>query len=241
MKEWNKIDLVSHGKGISEPLSKQINLLATLLGFIIKEQAGNSVFELVEYLRSQCKKANLTNNNSLYDTVREKLKTMEPDLIVWLIRAFTNFFHLVNQAERQEIIRINQERERAASPEMPRTESINEAIFLLKQNGATVENVISLLQQLDIQPTLTAHPTEARRRSIFLKQKKIGNLLTQLKFWDELTSQEREQILDDLLIQISMLMTTDVVRSERLTVDDEVIHGLYFITSTIWETVPRIY
>ena len=172
MKNSNRIDLVAHGKGISEPLSKQINLLGSLLGVIIKEQAGNPVFELVEYLRSQCKKANLTGNDFLYETVRKKFKTMKLEEIVWLIRAYTNFFHLVNQAERQEIIRINQERERAASQDKPRNESINEAIFFLKQKDATIKQVLALLQQIDIQPTLTAHPTEARRRSIFLKQKK---------------------------------------------------------------------
>lgn len=241
MKQWQNIELTARGTGISLPLSQQIDLLGKLLGFAIKEQAGEDVFLLVEFLRNQCKKANLTDVHNLFQKVQQKISTLKSEQIIWLIRAFTNFFHLVNQAERQEIIRINQQREKKASSQNPRIESINEAIFLLKKKRVDFKKILSVLNNIDIQPTLTAHPTEARRRSIFLKQKRIGQLLTELEHWENLTQPERDYLLNELYIQISLLMTTDVVRSERLTVDDEVSHGLYFCTTTIWETVPVIY
>src|SRR5690625_5652599 len=45
------------------------------------------------------------------------------------------------------------------------------------------------------------------------------------------------QILND----IALLLSTDEVRTERLTVGDEVENGLYYFTSSIWSTVPRLY
>ena len=96
----------------------------------------------------------------------QRIKELSGEEIMWLLRAYTVFFHLVNQAEQQEITRINRERARHSTREAPRTESIDEAVYLLKNRGYSLEEVLEVIGRLDIQPTLTAHPTEARRRSI---------------------------------------------------------------------------
>lgn len=100
--------------------------------------------------------------------------------------------------------------------------------------------MLALLKRLDIQPTLTAHPTEARRRSILYKQQHIAHLLARQRRC-QLTPEEQEALLVDLHNQIALLLGTAEVREERPTVRDEVEQGLYFIQSTIWEAVPRIY
>ena len=56
-----------------------------------------------------------------------------------------------------------------------------------------------------------------------------------------LTPNEKEGILHQVLNEIALLISTDEVRSERLTVEDEVENGLFFFTNTIWSTVPRLY
>ena len=241
MHHWQGFNIEAEGSGITTPLSYQVNLLGTLLGQVIREQAGDRIFLQVEEFRLSCKEANQSGDESLFRQVQEKIKSLTLNEIVWLVRSYTTFFHLVNQAERQEIIRINQARERSASPEKPRNESIMEAIHQLKQEGISYAQISELLDQLNIQPTMTAHPTESRRRTILLKQKQIAHLLSLLGDHEQFSTREKDQIITEVYHQILLLIASDDIRSERPTVKDEVLNGLYFCTTSIWETVPRLY
>ncbi len=241
MHKWSGLKTDAEKSGISKSLSYQISLLGTLFGHVIREQAGEDLFSLVDEFRSQCQKANNPGEESLYKGVHRQMRMLPLERIIWLVRSFTTFFHLINEAERQEIIRINREREKAANPYSPRNESIMEAVHNLKQAGVNYEQLLELIDRLNVQPTLTAHPTEARRRSILYKQKNISHLLSELKSDTDLPAIEKDRILANVYHQIALLMTTDDVRSERLTVEDEVENGLFFCSNAIWETVPKIY
>ena len=230
----------AEGAGITPELSEHVNLLGTLLGEVIAKQYGPEMLDLVESFRTKCKKASLEEDDSIREEVVQEMSSLELDTIVTLLKAYTDFFHLVNQAEQQEIIRINREREAKSTPDAPRKESIAEAFHILKQNGVSLEEVLALLNRIDIQPTLTAHPTEARRRSVMYKQKHISTLLTQITQQTH-TAKELDDIHDEIRRQIELLSVTDEVRVERLTVQEEVENGLFFMRNTIWETIPRVY
>lgn len=238
--EAQGLNVEAEGTGISKPLSRQVNLLGMLLGQALRQQAGDEMLELVEELRHACKKAAQENDPAPRQATADRISKLKHEEILWLLRAYTAFFHLVNKAEQEEIIRINRERARNSSPEDPRSESIQEAIHRLKERGFTRAEVLDLLQTLDIQPTLTAHPTEARRRSILYKQQHIANLLSEASRVDQ-TPEEEEHVFTEVRNQIALLLATDEVRAERPTVDDEVEQGLYFMRNAIWETVPEIY
>jgi phosphoenolpyruvate carboxylase len=236
MSRWQGLQVKSEGTGISRPLSEQVNLLGELLGQAIRDAAGERVFELVEELRLLCKAAAAEESAAGREKAQAIIARLTHEEIVWLLRSYTAFFHLANQAERQEIARINRQRERR--PE-GRPESIDHAVAELKAAGRSLEEVLDLISSMDIQPTLTAHPTEARRRSILGKQRQIAGLLQRLV--GDPSEDERNETLDELYAQISLLLLTDEVRTESPTVEDEVESGLYFLSGTIWETVPRIH
>lgn len=226
--------------GISQPLSDHIRLLTSVLGGVIRAQAGEETLSLFVDLQEKCREAADGLYPEKWETVRAVIRDLDTKEIVRLLRAYTAFFHLVNQAEQQEIVRINRERAGKATFDNPRVESIDEAFFGLKQNGVPLEDVVSLLQRLDIQPTLTAHPTEARRRSILQKQLNIANILTGIRRCI-ITPEEEETARVDIQNQVALLFGTDEVREKRLSVEDEIEHGLHFVRNTIWNTVPRIY
>ncbi len=236
MRTWKGLHIEAEGSGISEPLSYQVNLLGTLLGHVIREQAGEPIFNLVETLRSRLK-----SGEDGYDAVRRRIGELSMDELFWLIRSYTAFFNLVNEAERQEIIRINHEAEVSETPDSPRSESIMDAVHRLKDRGLSVDGVLDLIGDMDIQPTLTAHPTEARRGSILYKQKQIAALLSRIPLKGELSPWEKDRIFTRIYHEIGLLMTTDDIRGERLQVLDEVDNVLYYCKNAIWETVPRIY
>lgn len=239
-KQWQGIEVEAEGTGISARLSEQINLLGGLLGHAIREQIGEKTFQHVEQLRSLCKSAYGKNGAKNRDKARKKIQQLSLNELMWIMRSYTAFFHLVNKAEQNEIVRINRDREMESDEQNPRADSIAEAVFNMKKAGFTLQEATKILQQIDIQPTLTAHPTEARRRSVLYKQNHIGQLLAQLRNM-KLTPSEQAEKLDDIYRQIGLLLATDEIRAERLTVLDEIQQGIHFFTGTIWQTIPQIY
>jgi phosphoenolpyruvate carboxylase len=240
MSRWEGLDVESEGTGISRPLSEQVNLLGAMLGHALRDRFGPDLLDLVEELRLLCKRAELEEDPSLRARAAERIGSLDLERIVQLLRAYTAFFHLVNQAEKQEIIRVNRERARAAGAAAGRQESVGEVVRDLHASGCTLEDVQRILNRLDIQPTLTAHPTEARRRSVLEKQQHIAELLLRLRRSDA-TPEDEQTALDGIYNEIVLLLATDEVRAERPNVRDEVGQGLWFMAGTIWNTVPRIH
>lgn len=234
---WEFVDSIAASGGISEPMSKQVNLLGGLLGQAAKELSGEETYKHIEFLRLLCKEARKTNSDKKRHEALDYIKVLDLNDLNQILRSFTAYFHLVNKAEQQEIARINKDRTiRLGS----RPESIANAISEIIKQGATKKDVQVLLNSLDIQPTFTAHPTEARRRSILYKQKMIAKLLETLTF-ELLTDAEKHEIYDKLYQYIQLLFVTDEIRSTSLTVKDEIHNGLYFLTTSVWDVIPRIY
>ena len=98
------LNAIADGTGISEPLSRHVNLLGTLLGQVIAEQYGEDKLELIESLRQRCKRAVQQNDASLRTEVEREIRELDLDTIDILLKAYTDFFHLINKAEQQEII-----------------------------------------------------------------------------------------------------------------------------------------
>ncbi|MEE2973543.1 MAG: phosphoenolpyruvate carboxylase, partial [Planctomycetota bacterium] len=142
-------------------------------------------------------------------------------------------FHLRNKAEQRQIVRINRRRELDSTPDRPRAESIAEACLRLREDGLEGGEVAALVARLDIEPTLTAHPTEARRRSVIRKQTRLGDLLSRL---DEprRTAAEIEAENAEARVLLRLLLATDEIRTRRLDVGDEVRNGLHHLAGVIW-------
>jgi len=237
---WSGLGRASEGTGISRPLSEQVNLVGALLGRAIREHYGEDALALVEELRLLCKEAAQADDPSLRVRAAERIGALDLARLEMLLHAFTAFFHLVNQAEKQEIIRINRERARSRGTEAGRPESIGEAIDVLAEAGHTADQVLAFIERLDVVPTLTAHPTEARRPTVLEKQERIADVLARLQR-SRPTPEEERRLLDTLLGEITLLLATDEVRTERPEVADEVEQGLHYLKGVIWEVVPRIH
>ncbi len=149
-------------------------------------------------------------------------------------------FHLRNKAEQHHIVRVNRAREVAATADRPRVESIGEACRALAASGFDAASIEALVARLDIQPTLTAHPTEARRRSVIRKQARLGELLSVLEP-PARTAAERESAASEARRLLGLLLATDEIRTQRLDVSDEVRTGVHHLSGTIWDAVPQLH
>jgi len=233
---WTGLDLESEGTGISRPLSEQVNLLGAMLGDAIRRRYGDGALARVERLRSLCKRSAETGDPAAREEAARIVADAPLDELRTLVLAFTSFFHLVNQAEKQEIVRINRERSRPG----PRPESIRDVVGELHARGVPLDEVRALVAGLDIQPTFTAHPTEARPPAILDKQSALSALLRELSQTNP-TPEERDRILHDIDAQIVLLLATEDVRRERPSVADEIEQGLHFLLGTVWDVVPEIH
>ena len=153
-----------------------------------------------------------------------------------MLRALCIQFDLANLAEDRHRIRVLLERESQRWP-APRAESIGDALGRLKEAGFSAERVQGLLDGLEVELVFTAHPTEAKRRSIRSKLRRMREYLSQL---DCAQPRERDYLLRRMHAELTSWWQTEFVRPRRPTVSEEVQRGLSF-TTTLWQVVPGIY
>ncbi|MCB9854456.1 MAG: phosphoenolpyruvate carboxylase [Phycisphaerales bacterium] len=220
-------------------LTNDIDMLSGALARVYGEHCGNAAAERFDRLVDLCRRADFATVTP-FAAARSEARQLSDDEIHELLKALTIRFHLVNKAEQVEIARINRDRERRATPDAPRAESIAEAIHTLKRQGLSLEQVIDVLGRIDIQPTFTAHPTEARRQSVLRLQRRIAEALTDAHA-AEITQADTDAIRDRLARDILMMYVTDELRVERPRVIEEVRHGLYFLKGPVWQAIPQLY
>ena len=150
--------------------------------------------------------------------------------------AFAVYFDLVNLAEEAQRVWALRERERAAHP-APIGESLGAAVAQLRARGVSADEMAQLLRHLRIELVLTAHPTEAKRRTVLSKLQRIGEALRRLRGLD-LLPREREDALAGLRAEITALWLTERARTVRPAVTDEVRTALYFVDEVFWDAVP---
>lgn len=240
MKWKETIQHYAKKSNISEPLTDKLTSLTALLEDYLVHNDKEPLRELAANLPDQAASALDKNGGKENRELIEKISELSSEEIRGLLRLTTIFFHLVNSLEQHEIIRINRERSKTIDVENPRAESIADSLRYFKEKEMSYEEALELFKKLDIQPTVTAHPTEARRRSVLYKQENITAKINQLEN-ENLTPNEKDAYLHQVVNEIALLISTDEVRPERLTVEDEVENGLFFFSNTIWETVPRLY
>ena len=225
---------------INEHLAENISTLTQLLEVVARDRLGDDFIKKLGELPRLSQKALDEGDDEALKAIREYFMGASPKELKEFLRIYTTFFHLVNSLEQHEISRINRSREFDETPESPRNESILEAVHTMKKAGYSLEEAIEVFNQMDIQPTITAHPTEARRRSILTKQQEIAELIAELGE-KNITTEDRKHRKSEIVNQMLLLIMTDEVRAERMSVEDEVENGLYFFSHTIWDVIPKLY
>jgi phosphoenolpyruvate carboxylase len=122
----------------------------------------------------------------------------------------------------------------------PLNESVADAIASLKKEAVTSGQLQSLLNRLFIELVLTAHPTEARRRTVTSKIQRVADLLEEISR-SHLTPRERQKTRAAIHAEIASLWLTDRDRTVQPAVTDEVRTGLYFVENVFWDALPTLY
>jgi phosphoenolpyruvate carboxylase len=208
-----------------------------MLGDVLKHQAGGQVFEAVEYLRKGYIQLRKEDDPQLRAELERFIKELDPDILTYVIRAFSAYFRLVNVAEEAHAHRLLYRTEQEGEAW---ENSFEDVIGRLKAKGLTPEQAGELLGNIDISPVITAHPTEATRRTLLEGQRRM---FLKVKTLDDnrLPPFEREALERDLGVDIQILWKTDEVRVRRPQVEDEIENGLFYFRESLFLAVPRIY
>jgi phosphoenolpyruvate carboxylase len=210
------------------PLRRDVRLLGDLLGRVLVEQEDQSLLEDVERVRGLSRAARAgAPQDDLAAAVAELPLARQASVL----RAFATYFQLANVAEQQHRIR----RRRAyAREERVRDESL--ATSFAKLEGVPAAE---LERRVSLELVLTAHPTEAARRTVLTAHLRVGALLAELD--DPLLSPDRrDEIESQLATEITMLWQTDEVRSRRPRVVDEIRNGLWFFEQSLIDAAEQL-
>ncbi|MCC6167171.1 MAG: phosphoenolpyruvate carboxylase [Caldilineaceae bacterium] len=219
-----------------------IRTLGNMLGETIIEQEGRALFDLEEEIRALAK-AWRAGDRLAQANIRRLVSNLVEDApqALAVLKAFTTYFQLVNLAEEAQRVHILRRRAFVAYERgIPMAETIANAVRRLQAEGLSAADVRQNLSDLLILPVFTAHPTEAKRRTLLFKLKTISTILRELDSMD-LLQVEREQKEVQLRENIVLLWQTDEMRDRPPTVMDEVRQTLYFFEETLFDLVPSIY
>lgn len=220
-------------------LSEDIHLLGDILGHVIRHQSGIEIYEQVERIRALTKARRADPEMDIDGRLETVVAAFTLDDAELAARAFATYFELVNLAEEQNRVRVLRQRERAAHPQ-PLQESIPGALTQLRQLGVDAYEMGKLLDKLHVELVFTAHPTQAKRRTVLSKLRRISGALTELHERDLLPA-ERDGLLTHIRAEITSLWLTNRMRTAVITVTDEVKTGLYYVDTTIWSVIPEVY
>ena len=218
-------------------LHDQIRLLGRILGDTIAEQRGPAALALVERMRQEAhalRRGTYPGGRRAFATAISELDLPSLDL---LARAFTDFFQLINAAEEQHRARVLRARDRDGTVVEG---SLAAACAELAKAGAGPGEVQALLDRLLVMPVLTAHPTEARRRTVLDHLSGVASVLDALDD-PRCGHRERSRLLEQARESVAALAATHPSRTTRPTPLDEVRSALLFFERTLFDAVPAVY
>ena len=189
-------------------LREDIRTLGNLLGQSLAQHGGPELLEAVERIR-----AAVRDDPAEATRIIDQIDLHEATLIA---RAFSIYFDLANVAEQVQRARDVRARRRTEGSLLTRT--AGRALEL----GATPEQARLLAEDMAVRPVFTAHPTEAARRSVLTKQRRIADLLLDALIDDERRWSRIAELVD-------LLWQTDELRLEQPQVVDEARNALYYL------------
>ena len=218
-------------------LRRDEQFLEALLDDVIRRLAGADALALVAEIRGLAR-ARRAGSVESERALASRIESLDEDQAKLVARAFSVYFDLVNIAEDRQRVRVLRDRERSRHPE-PIGESLAAGIAELQGLGLSAEEVAAAVERLRIDLVFTAHPSEAKRRSIRAKLRRMRHALQELDR-DDLLPRERARHEADLRSELTVIWETDFLRPARPTVLDEVERGLS-IMPRIWEAVPQVH
>jgi phosphoenolpyruvate carboxylase len=203
-----------------------IRFLGRILGDIIRQYGGDTLFRRIEYIRSTS--VDRYRGVITDEAVDPGLGALSQDEALDFVRGFMLFSMLANLAEDRQ----------GGATELG--DSLAEAVEILGKEDIEPASVADLLDRALIMPVLTAHPTEVRRKSMIDHRNRIADLM-RLRDAGRNETPDGEPIEEAIRRQVALLWLTRPLRRERLFVADEIEIALSYLRDIFLPVLPRLY
>ncbi|MFK7793810.1 MAG: phosphoenolpyruvate carboxylase [Gammaproteobacteria bacterium] len=190
--------------------------------------------------------------NSLLDVIRKRspeieniilgkqeLRHSNETLLTYSLQAYGIWFQLLSTLDQH----VNEKRLRLIETEIGHDQvpgTFAQVVSQAASEGVSAEQLQSVLENSSVFPTITAHPTEAKRVTVLEIHHRIYMLLKQLEK-DRSTPREREMLKLKVRDEIDLLWLTGEIRLEKPTVQQEVSWGMHFFKESLYEGVVELY
>ncbi len=218
-------------------LRQDVHAVGEMIGELLIEQGNAALYDTVEKARQlaiQARESDDRDDSQLEDLVDGLSPSMARDLI----RGFSTYFQLVNSAE--QVHRIRRRRDYLKDSSIRQPGAFDDTIFRLRDAGLSLDECVDLLNNLEIMPVFTAHPTETTRRTMLRKQQNIIRRMVEMQN-PALTPQETSAAFESIRSDVTAIWQTEENPSEAATVADELEHMLFFLTDVIYPVIPSVY
>ncbi len=217
-------------------LRDDVRRLGAMVGAMLAEQVSPDFLAQVEALRRSA--IARREQGAPIAALAEPLAQLPLAAAEPLVRAFAAYFSTTNLAER--VHRIRRRRDYQRLDAAPQPGGLEAALRELHAEGVTLDEVRQQLQDLCVEPVFTAHPTEAVRRALLLKE---ATVVERLIADIDRTRTPPERRADDARIRQSLTTAwqTNEAPPLRPSVTDEVEHIGFYLGKVLYRVLPVFY
>lgn len=212
-------------------LRENVRMLGEMLGQNVAEHLGTDFLDKIEAIRHAAKADRSIKGGATNPELVDMLTKLDKEEMVSVARAFNQFLNLANIAEQYHLVRRHRDELEEG------VESFDALLERLKQQNVNETSIVELLDNMNIEFVLTAHPTEVTRRTLIRKYESIAECLARLDQAD-LSDKETEKIKLDLNRLVCEAWHTNEIREERPTAVDEARWGFAVVENSFWHAIP---
>ncbi len=225
--------------GQDTDLRADVRRVSTLLGESLVRQQGPDLLAMVEQVRLLTKESKEAargesgtgpwSANDVAEQVREVLASLPLEQATDLVRAFAFYFHLANAAEQ-----VHRVRSLRSRPEQDGW--LAKAVTEIAEQAGP-EALQKVVNELDVRPIFTAHPTEASRRSVLDKIRKLSDILSTPSGEGTSARARQDRKLAEIIDQ---MWQTDELRKVSPTPMDEARNAIYYLRNILTDAMPEV-
>lgn len=195
----------------SEALRRDVTYLGRVLGDTLVEQESPELLAVVEDVRALAKARRSSRRRAATEALHARLAALDLPTAENVARAFAHYLQLVNLAEQHHRVRRRREHARASTAQPG---SLADTLRGLSATAARPA-LDALLARASLELVFTAHPTEAQRRTVLEKHRRLATELGRRDLAAALTPRELDGVDAAIREEVAKLWQTDEIRHER--------------------------